>query len=123
NAWLSLNLEEHYAHPLNRGWLDVFHRWTNARTVRKLWPILRSEFSRSFAAFCERELGMRRVDLDVHIQQIGQKDVIHDSKRFFDELGAQILCDIGSDETAPSEEAKAYWNWRAWLKDAQAASP
>jgi hypothetical protein len=31
NAWLRLKLDVNYAHPLNRGWMDVFHRWTRAQ--------------------------------------------------------------------------------------------
>ena len=61
NAWLSLNLEVDYAHPLNRGWMDVFHRWTNARTVRANWPLVRSEFGRSFVGFCETQMRLGAV--------------------------------------------------------------
>jgi hypothetical protein len=66
NAWLSLKLDIYYAHPLNRGWMDVFHRWTNAPTVRRLWPLLRSEFSREFIRFAERQmqLGVVRAGLE-----------------------------------------------------------
>jgi hypothetical protein len=56
NAWLSLNLDVCYAHPLNRGWMDVFYRWTTSPLFRKYWPVLRVEFSRNFVAFCERQL-------------------------------------------------------------------
>jgi hypothetical protein len=66
NAWLSLKLDVNYAHPLNHGWMDVFHRWTNAPTVRRLWPLLRSEFSRDFVRFAERQmqLGVVRAHLE-----------------------------------------------------------
>jgi hypothetical protein len=60
NAWLSLNLDVHYAHPLNRGWMDVFHRWTNAATFRAYWPLLRSEFARGFVSFCEKQMRLDR---------------------------------------------------------------
>jgi hypothetical protein len=71
NAWLGLKLDVHYAHPLNRGWMDVFHRWTNAPTVRRLWPLLRSEFSREFIRFAERQmrLGVVQVSLDDDLDQ------------------------------------------------------
>ena len=36
NAWLSLNLDVHYAHPLNRGWMDIFHRWASPHRARTL---------------------------------------------------------------------------------------
>jgi hypothetical protein len=62
NAWLSLNLDVHYAHPLNRVWMDVFHRWTSAATVRRHWPILRSEFARGFVSFCEKQMRLGVVE-------------------------------------------------------------
>jgi hypothetical protein len=65
NAWLSLDLEVHYAHPLNRGWMGVFYRWTSSDTFLRLWPVVRSEFSRRFVDFCERQMriGRARVEL------------------------------------------------------------
>ena len=62
NAWLSLNLDAHYAHPLNRGWMAVFHRWTNAETFRRHWPVLRSEFGRGFVSFCEKQMRLGQVE-------------------------------------------------------------
>src|SRR4029079_13958018 len=56
NAWLTLNLDVCYAHPLNRGWMDVFYGWTTSPLFQKYWPVLRVEFSRNFVAFCERQL-------------------------------------------------------------------
>jgi hypothetical protein len=55
-AWLSLQLDVHFAHPLNRGWMGIFHRWTNAPTVRRLWPLLRGELARGFVSFCEMQM-------------------------------------------------------------------
>jgi hypothetical protein len=56
NAYLSLNLEANYSHPLNRGWMEVFHRWTGAPTFHGHWPHLRGEFNRAFVRFCERQM-------------------------------------------------------------------
>jgi hypothetical protein len=61
DAYLSLNLEKYYAHPLNRGWMDVFFRWTSSRTFRKHWPTLRAEFGRDFVGFCERQIGIGEI--------------------------------------------------------------
>jgi hypothetical protein len=61
NAWLNLNLDVHYAHPLNRGWLDVFYRWTRGELFRKHWPVMRSEFSRRFVDFCELQMRVGRI--------------------------------------------------------------
>jgi ribosomal protein S18 acetylase RimI-like enzyme len=63
NAWLSLNLDVHYAHPLNRGWMDIFYRWTNTPLFRRHWPVLRSEFARGFVSFCEKQVHMGHVDV------------------------------------------------------------
>jgi hypothetical protein len=56
NAYLSLNLEVNYGHPMNRGWMNVFHRWTSAETFRLKWPLLRGEFGQDFIRFCERQM-------------------------------------------------------------------
>jgi len=56
NAYLSLNLEANYAHPMNRGWMDVFHRWTSAERFRSHWLHLRNEFANDFVRFCERQM-------------------------------------------------------------------
>jgi hypothetical protein len=56
NAWLGLKLDVNYAHPMNRGWMDIFHRWTSAETVRSHWPLLRAEFGRDFVRFCEHQM-------------------------------------------------------------------
>jgi hypothetical protein len=64
NAWLSLNLDVHYAHPLNRGWMDIFYRWTNTPLFRRHWPVLRSEFARGFVSFCEKQVHMGHVEVE-----------------------------------------------------------
>jgi hypothetical protein len=42
--------------------MDVFHRWTSAATVRRHWPILRSEFARGFVSFCEKQMRLGVVE-------------------------------------------------------------
>jgi hypothetical protein len=56
NTWLRLKFRRYYEHPLNRGWMTVFRRWTNSEAFSKYWPCLRGEFSPDFVQFCEREL-------------------------------------------------------------------
>ena len=56
NAWLGLNLDTYHGHPLNRGWMSVFHRWSASPDIQSIWPIIRGEFSRRFVEFCESEL-------------------------------------------------------------------
>jgi hypothetical protein len=95
NAYLSLNLEVNYAHPLNRGWLDVFHRWTSAPTVRAQWPLLRTEFAQDFVQFCEKQ--MRLPDVKVRHKAV-QAGSTH---------GLTVLV----------REFSAEWpEWRDWLQ-------
>jgi RimJ/RimL family protein N-acetyltransferase len=114
NAWLSLNLDVHYAHPLNRGWLDVFHRWTNAPTVRELWPTLRAEFARGFGSFCEKQMGMGVVEVVV---QPMRKQPPPDWTRFLQELADEVP----KAGKVPRNGANV-WNWEKWIEHAQEQS-
>jgi hypothetical protein len=58
NAWIGVNLESYSDHPLNRGWMNVFRRWTSSRTLQRHWPAIRGEFSEGFVRFCESELNL-----------------------------------------------------------------
>lgn len=58
DAWLTMNLGGYKEHPLNRGWLTVFRRWTSSDAVRQYWPMVRGEFSSPFVSFCEEHLGL-----------------------------------------------------------------
>jgi hypothetical protein len=71
NAWLSLNLDVHYAHPLNRGWMDIFYRWTSSPAFRKHWPVLRSEYGRGFVSFCERQMRIGKVEVRIELDTSG----------------------------------------------------
>jgi len=85
NAWLSLNLDVNYAHPLNRGWMDVFHRWTGSAEVRQVWPLLRSEFARGFVNFCEKQ--MRMGVIEGKVERLSSVDQMPD--RLVSEFKAQ----------------------------------
>jgi hypothetical protein len=61
NTYLSLDLEIKFAHPRNRGWLDLFHRWSSAETFRMHWPTLRGEFGQDFVRFCEQQMRLGEV--------------------------------------------------------------
>jgi hypothetical protein len=98
NAWLSLNLDAHYAHPLNRGWMGVFHRWTNAATVRARWPLLRAELARGFVNFCEKQM---------LVGEVAARVVRLDPSEFFPP-GLTRLCD----------ELQNQWpGRRAWVEN------
>jgi hypothetical protein len=60
NAWLGVHLEGFHAHPMNRGWMNVFRRWASSERFRQYWLTLRGEFSQDFVRFCENELKLDR---------------------------------------------------------------
>jgi hypothetical protein len=57
-AWAASELDEFHAHPLNRGWMNTFRRWTSSRALHRYWPFLRAEYSKPFVAFCEDLLNL-----------------------------------------------------------------
>lgn len=63
-VWFDMKLDDYYAHPLNRGWMNIFRRWTNSATFHGYWPLLRGEFSQDFGLFCERALNMLPIRSD-----------------------------------------------------------
>jgi hypothetical protein len=58
DAWIKLGLKGRSDIPTDRGWMNVFRRWTNTRAFHRAWPTLRSEFSPDFVKFCEAQLHM-----------------------------------------------------------------
>ncbi|HEV3438337.1 MAG TPA: patatin-like phospholipase family protein [Gemmata sp.] len=57
-SWLENDLDRFFAHPLNRGWMNVLRRWTSSDVFHQFWPVLRSQYSRGFVRFCERALNL-----------------------------------------------------------------
>jgi hypothetical protein len=66
-AWTAVKLEGFPEHPVNRGWMNQFRRLASADTVRRLWPILGSAFSKEFVKFCEQELMLPRRFLETEL--------------------------------------------------------
>ena len=64
-AWMSANLSEFDAHPLNRGWAAAFHRWSMMPAFRRVWPVVRTDFSQQFIEYVESQcsLSVRYSDL------------------------------------------------------------
>ena len=62
---MSVSLDNYSDHPLNRGWMNVFRRWTSSRIFQTHWPAVRGEFSEGFVRFCEDELNLTVADPEV----------------------------------------------------------
>ena len=59
NVWLTVGLQSFAEHPMNRGWMNWFRRWSNTSVFQKYWPTLRGEFSQDFVRFAEDQLNLR----------------------------------------------------------------
>ena len=55
---LAVNLDEFHSHALNRGWMNLFRRWTSADTFRRFWPTLCGMYSQQFARFADEHLNL-----------------------------------------------------------------
>jgi GNAT superfamily N-acetyltransferase len=88
NTWLDVHLDQHPAHPLNSGWMNLFRRWSQHPKLRLLWPLMRQEFSQEFVRFCERELSLHEGRW-----QVVTRDDVNDAEwtRLCEELQAE--CD------------------------------
>ena len=59
NVWISLDLEDNFLHPIHRGWLSVFKKWTGNPVFDRHWfdqeseAGIQSEFSPGFQRFID----------------------------------------------------------------------
>jgi hypothetical protein len=58
NAWLVLQLEKYFRHPMNSGWRAVFRLWAGSEPFRRHWTTLYPEYGKTFVKFCHRELDL-----------------------------------------------------------------
>jgi hypothetical protein len=57
-SWSAMKLDGFRAHPINRGWMNTFRRWTSCESFHQFWPFLRAEYSKPFVNFCEKVLNL-----------------------------------------------------------------
>lgn len=79
NAYIAADLEKQFSHPLNAGWMNLFHRWSQTYLLRRFWPLLRNEYSRQFVFFCERELALKTEprEMPAHLEPLDTIDRDH----------------------------------------------
>jgi hypothetical protein len=58
NVFISLQLDDFWTHPDNRGWVTLFTSWAKSGTFRAAWKQTRQTFSSGFVYFCENRLGL-----------------------------------------------------------------
>ena len=62
DVWVRLDLDHHHELRLNRGWMNVFRRWTSSKVFQRHWPILRPEFT-ELIPIIEENLQLKIQDL------------------------------------------------------------
>jgi len=40
DVWIAAELDRFWAHPLNEGWMNYFHRWAATPSFRRWWPVI-----------------------------------------------------------------------------------
>lgn len=77
DAFLGAELQEHWSHPMNAGWMSYFQRWASTPSFRHWWPLLRPLYGAGFRNFVKERFNLRlprgaydkpaaRLDLHVH---------------------------------------------------------
>ena len=57
-VYLAVKLEEFHGHALNRGWMNLFRRWTSSATFRMFWPTVCSMYSQPFVRFAGQHFNL-----------------------------------------------------------------
>ncbi|WIM04759.1 MAG: peptidoglycan-binding protein [Candidatus Nitricoxidivorans perseverans] len=58
NVYADLRLEDEYAHPDNRGWMNLFRHWSWSGMFRVTWAICVATYGARFQEFCRRHMGL-----------------------------------------------------------------
>jgi len=78
-------LDTEYAAPSNRGWMNLFRRWSWSRMFRFTWTMTAGTYSARFQSFCENQLGLESGDPDLsqepmhlraRIENLGEQPMI-----------------------------------------------
>jgi len=75
-AWLRNDLDHHYAHPVQRGWVNNLRSWSATADFQRVWPRARATFSQEFVRFCERALNVNQPSV-LHFELDGSSSLPH----------------------------------------------
>jgi hypothetical protein len=107
HTWADLRMGDFIDLPMNRGWMSIFRRWTSSAALRRLWPILRGEYSQDFVKFCETQL-----ELGVRIAPVERGRLDQD---FFDHaktiIGEEFAREWPSESSLEDRIRDAEQNW------------
>jgi len=58
-VWLAADMDNNWSHPICEGWMNYLHRWAQAPSFRRWWPVLRPLCSPGFREFAKERLELR----------------------------------------------------------------
>ncbi|MEQ1729218.1 MAG: hypothetical protein ABL982_12645, partial [Vicinamibacterales bacterium] len=58
STYLQLRLDEHWTHPDNSGWVELFSMWARSQAFRDVWRQYQHVFGIRFGYFCRQRLGL-----------------------------------------------------------------
>ena len=64
DVYLDLELERHWQHPDNRGWMNLFRHWSWSSMFRATWALSAATYGARFQDFCRRHLELDFGDLE-----------------------------------------------------------
>jgi len=99
-AWMQMDLDAAYSHPLQRGWMNCFRRWSSARKFQQYWPVFRAQYSWGFVRFCERVLNVPPTPVHCvrwnDVPDDVQDSHLNELDREFDGEWAEVLTNQGA---------------------------
>lgn len=78
-------LDAEFEHPDNRGWINLFRRWTLSRTFRFTWSVTASTHGARFQTFCEQKLNLTAGSVAVWEDDTGLKARAGETDKFWKE--------------------------------------
>jgi hypothetical protein len=85
NVYIDLNLEEEWAHPDNRGWMNLFNHWVWSSMFRVTWAASASCYGARFQNFCQKRLELPLGQVQVRRGHL--KDLNFYERRRYEEYG------------------------------------
>jgi hypothetical protein len=104
-----LNLDKHFEHPDNRGWINLFQRWAWSSMFRFTWSVTASTFGARFQTFCEQKMKFRKYEVKIGIDKNGDPEGLEIKKNIVDKhLLSKSMADQ-SGESPFSEYLDKFW--------------
>ena len=86
DVYLDLDLEHEYAHPDNRGWINLFKHWSWCPMFQATWAVCAGTYGARFQSFCKL-----RLDLDMGAVRVGDAKSVADARKDLNALECGLI--------------------------------